>query len=101
MTLFRYLVLCCLVASAYDVSAARLDIPLRVSLDTLREALSTQLASYRDGPCRYLRLRPAQLQLQAEQGRLRLAVPGRGALGVPLAQVPDDRRRAAACVAQP
>ena len=85
MTLFRYLVLCCLVVSAYDVSAARLDIPLRVSLDTLREALSTQLASYRDGPCRYLRLRPAQLQLQAEQGRLRLAVPGRGALGVPLA----------------
>src|SRR5688572_31910662 len=84
MTLFRYLVLCCLVVSAYDVSAARLDIPLRVSLDTLREALSTQLASYRDGPCRYLRLRPAQLQLQAEQGRLRLAVPGRGALGVPL-----------------
>ena len=82
MTLFRYLVLCCLVVSAYDVAAARLDIPLRVSLDTLREALSTQLASYRDGPCRYLRLRPAQLRL--EQGRLRLVVPGRGALGVPL-----------------
>jgi hypothetical protein len=64
------------------VAAARLEIPLRVSLDTLREALSAQLTSYRDGPCRYLRLRPAQLRL--EQGRLRLAVPGRGALGVPL-----------------
>src|SRR5688572_21483725 len=84
MTLIRFLVLSCLLVPTYDVSAARLDIPLRVSLDTLREALSTQLASYRDGPCRYLRLRPAQLQLQAEQGRLRLAVPGRGALGVPL-----------------
>ena len=84
MTLFRYLVLCGLVFSANDVAAARLDIPLRVSLETLREALSTQLASYRDGPCRYLRLRPAQLQLQAQHGRLRLAVPGRGALGVPL-----------------
>jgi len=84
MTLIRFLVLSCLLVPTYDAAAARLEIPLRVSLDTLREALSTQLASYRDGPCRYLRLRPAQLRLQSEQGRLRLAVPGRGALGVPL-----------------
>ena len=84
MTLIRFLVLCGLLVAAYDAAAAPLEIPLRVSLDTLREALGTQLASYRDGPCRYLRLRPAQLRLQSEQGRLRLSVPGRGALGVPL-----------------
>jgi hypothetical protein len=82
MTLIRFLTFCCLIVPVYDAAAARLEIPLRVSLDTLREALSAQLSSYRDGPCRYLRLKPAQLQ--AEQGRLRLAIPGRGALGVPL-----------------
>src|SRR5215208_1643256 len=82
MTLIRFLVLCCLLVPTYEAAAARLEIPLRVSLETLREALSAQLASYRDGPCRYLRLKPGQLQ--SEQGRLRLAIPGTGALGVPL-----------------
>jgi hypothetical protein len=82
MTLIRFLVLCCFLVLAYDAAAARLEIPLRVSLDTLREALGAQLAPYRDGPCRYLRMKAPQLQ--SEQGRLRLAVPGRGALGVPL-----------------
>jgi hypothetical protein len=84
MPLIRFLVLCCLLVATYDAPAARVEIPLRVSLDTLREALSAQLASYRDGPCRYLRFKPAELQLQSEQGHLRLAVPGRGAIGVPL-----------------
>jgi hypothetical protein len=64
--------------------AARVEVPLRVSLDTLRLALEKELrpASYRDGPCRYLRLEAARVD--SAGGRLRLAIPGRGALGVEL-----------------
>jgi hypothetical protein len=83
MALFRIVALCCLLACSYQAAAARIEIPLRVSLDTLREALNAQLAGYRDGPCRFLRLKPAQLQ--SESGHLRLALPGNGALGVDLA----------------
>jgi hypothetical protein len=82
MVLIRFLVACCLLVPTYDAAAARLELPLRVSLDTLREALGAHLAAYRDGPCRYLRLKPPALR--SEEGRLRLAVPGTGALGVPL-----------------
>src|SRR5688572_30261428 len=62
--------------------AARVEIPLRLSIDTLREALSAQLTStpYREGPCRYLKLQPAKLE--SVDGRLRLSAPGRGVFGV-------------------
>jgi len=61
---------------------AQVEIPVRVSLETLSEALATQLAasSYREGPCRYLKL--GTPTVQADGARLRLAVPGSGALGV-------------------
>jgi hypothetical protein len=84
MSLLRLLTLLCLVAWAHDARPARVEIPLRVSLDTLREALGAQLAAgYREGPCRWLKLeRP---KLEAADGRLRLVVPGTGALGVEFA----------------
>jgi hypothetical protein len=79
----RTLALCALLACAGGAAAARLEIPLRVSLDTLREAFNAQLTGYSDGPCRYLRLKPATLE--SRDGRLLLSLPGNGALGVPLA----------------
>ena len=79
----RLLAFCALLFPAYDAMGAQVEIPLRVSLDTLRDAFNAQLTGYRDGPCRYLRLKPATLE--AKDGRLHLAIPGRGALGVPLA----------------
>jgi hypothetical protein len=63
--------------------AARVEVPLRLSLDTLRDALGAQLAAgaYRDGRCRYLKL--GEPKLESADGRLRLSAPGRGVLGVP------------------
>ena len=81
--MIRLLAFCVLLFPAYDAVGAQVEIPLRVSLDTLRDAFNAQLTGYRDGPCRYLRLKPAGLE--AKDGRLHLAIPGRGALGVPLA----------------
>ena len=61
---------------------AQVEIPVRVSVETLSEALATQLAaaSYREGPCRYLKL--GAPIVHSVGARLRLAVPGSGALGV-------------------
>ena len=61
---------------------AQVEIPVRVSVETLSEALATQLAaaSYREGPCRYLKL--GTPIVHSVGARLRLAVPGSGALGV-------------------
>jgi hypothetical protein len=84
MPLIRLLVLCCLAVHVHGALAARLEIPLRVSLETLREALEAQVnLTYREGPCRYLKLEPPKLE--AVQGRVRLISPGKGALGVELA----------------
>ena len=62
--------------------AARVEIPLRVSIDALGEALSRQLTPtpYREGPCRYIKLQPGKLE--SIDGRLRLSAPGRGVFGV-------------------
>ena len=76
----RVLALCALLAQACGAAAAQVEIPLRVSLDTLREAFNAQLAGYKDGPCRHLSLKPAALE--ARGGHLHLAIPGNGALGV-------------------
>ena len=77
------LALCAFLLQAGNAAAARIEIPLRVSLDTLREAFNAQLAGYRDGPCRYLRLKPAALESRG--GHLHLSIPGNGSLGIALA----------------
>jgi hypothetical protein len=79
----RLLMLCALLAHACAAAAGQLDLPLRVSLDTLREALNAQLSGYKDGPCRRLSLKPAALE--SRDGRLHLSIPGNGALGIQLA----------------
>ena len=88
MTLIRLLTLCCFALSARDALAGRVEIPLRVPLDALRQALSAQFASaagrphvvYREGRCRYLSLEKPRLD--AVDGRLRFAGPGSAALGL-------------------
>jgi hypothetical protein len=79
----RTLALCALLAHACGAAAAGLEIPLRVSLDTLREAFNAQLTGYQDGPCRRLSLKPAALE--SRDGHLQLALPGNAAVGVELA----------------
>jgi hypothetical protein len=77
----RLLALFCVIACLGEARAARIEIPLRLSLETLREALVSQgRLAYREGRCRYLKVEP--LKIEAAQGRLRLSGPGRGALGV-------------------
>jgi hypothetical protein len=89
MTRLRFLAIC-LALCAPSALAARLEIPLRVPLEPLRQAIAAQLAAskatpnviYREGPCRYLNLdKPS---LEAVDGRLRLVGPGSAALGVEL-----------------
>jgi hypothetical protein len=62
--------------------AARLEIPLRVPLDAVREALAASVSSqlYREGPCRYLNME--QPKLEAAEGHLHFTGPGNGTLGV-------------------
>ena len=79
----RLLTLCCLVLLARDALGGRVEIPLRVPLEAVRQALSAKFASstlYREGRCRYLHLETPRLD--AVQGRLRLAGPGSAALGL-------------------
>ena len=90
MTFVRLLTLCCLVLPAPGALAGRLEIPLRVPLEPIRQALSAQLAAsparpnaiYREGRCRYLNLETPKLD--AGDGQLRLSGPGSAALGVEL-----------------
>jgi len=90
MTRMRFLTLCCLVLCASGALAGRVEIPLRIPLDPIRQALSAQLAAssarpnviYREGPCRYLNLEAPKLD--AFDGQLRFAGPGSAALGVEL-----------------
>ncbi|OGA66836.1 MAG: hypothetical protein A3G81_10910 [Betaproteobacteria bacterium RIFCSPLOWO2_12_FULL_65_14] len=90
MILARLLTLCCLALAAPVALAGRLEIPLRVPVETIRQALSAQLAAsptgpnviYREGPCRYLNLETPKLD--ALDGQLRLVGPGSAALGVGL-----------------
>src|SRR5262245_20649791 len=71
--------LCCLLLSASGATAATLELPLRIPLDAIGEALGPRLM-YREGPCRYVRVEKARVD--AEDGRLRLSGPGSGSLGV-------------------
>ncbi len=85
------LTLLLLILFAPAAFAAQLEIPLRVPLDAVREALSAGLAAsperpkemFREGPCRYLNVE--QPKLESAGAQLRFTGPGNGALGVELA----------------
>jgi hypothetical protein len=80
--------LCLLFLAAPGALAARVEIPLRVPLEVVGEALAAQLAAsaakpnevYREGPCRYLNLEPPKVE--EFNGRLRVTSPGMAALGL-------------------
>jgi len=90
MRLLRWMTPCLALLCAPAALAARLEIPLHVPLEALRQALSTELAAsparpdvvYRDGPCRYLSYQSPKLE--AVDGRLRLIGPGSAAFGAEL-----------------
>ena len=61
--------------------AAQLEIPLRLPLEAIREALASQLAAasnkgflYREGRCRYLTL--GAPSVASADGQLRVSAPG-------------------------
>src|ERR1041385_3052970 len=89
MKLARFLVLGLSLFTPH-AGGARFEIPLRVPLEPLRQALAAQLAAskatpnviYREGRCRYLSLESPKLE--AVDGNLRLTGPGSGALGIEL-----------------
>ena len=90
MRLLRCITPCLAVLCAPAALGARLEIPLHVPLETVRQALSAELAAsparpevvYRDGPCRYLSYQSPKLE--AVDGRLRLVGPGAAAFGAEL-----------------
>ncbi len=79
---FARLLTLCLLALPAGVLAARVEIPLRVSLEAVEQVLAEQLV-YREGACRYLVL--DKPKLEAVGGRLRLSGPGSGVVGIDLA----------------
>ncbi len=90
LTPARLLTLCCLALCASAAAAGRVEVPLRVPLEAVRQALSSQLAAspagpnvvYREGRCRHLTLQAARLD--AVEGRLRFTGLGTAALGLEL-----------------
>jgi hypothetical protein len=88
--LIRLLSLCCFLLPAAGAVAARLEIPLRIPLEAIGQALDAHLAPsasgartvYREGRCRYLKL--ANPRLAALDGRLRFVGDGAAAFGVEL-----------------
>jgi hypothetical protein len=90
MTPLRLLAVCLVLYAPAAALAGRLEIPLRVPLEPLRQALAAQIAAskatpnviYREGRCRYLNLESPRLE--AVDGNLRLTGPGSGALGIEL-----------------
>jgi hypothetical protein len=89
-TLVRLLAFCSLMLPGPASWGGRIELPLRIPLEPLGQALSEHLAAtpssrravYRDGPCRYLKL--GVPKLHAVEGRLRVVGPGTAALGVEL-----------------
>jgi hypothetical protein len=88
--LLRLAALCCLLLPAPAALSARLEIPLRVPFEIVRQALLEQIASasgapdviYREGACRYLKLH--KLDIVGRDGQLHLSGPGTAALGMEL-----------------
>lgn len=70
MNRIRHVIACSLMALAPGALAARLEIPLRVPLEPVRDALAARLAAspstpnqiYREGRCRYLNLDAPKLE---------------------------------------
>jgi hypothetical protein len=75
----RLFIFLSLLATAPAVDAARIEIPLRVPYEPLREAINARLA-HREGPCRYLKAKATKLE--ALDGRLRISGPGSAAYGL-------------------
>jgi len=67
--------------AAAGAVAARAEIPLRIPVEALAQALDAQLTGtvYREGPCRYLKL--ANPRLEALDGHLRFVGDGVAAVG--------------------
>jgi hypothetical protein len=84
----RLLALCLLLACARATAAADVELPLRVPLAAIEQALGARLAAapagpnvvYREGRCRYLRLETPKLE--AIEGLVRLSAPGSAAAGL-------------------
>ncbi len=70
-----------LVACAQGALGARLELPLRIPLEQVRQALAVHLSAvYREGPCRSVSIEtPA---LQSVDGKLQVTAPGAAALGL-------------------
>jgi hypothetical protein len=79
--LIRLLSLFCFLLPAAGAVAARLEIPLRIPLEAIGQALDAHL-TYREGRCRYLKL--ANPKLAAVDGRLRFVGDSTAAFGVEL-----------------
>src|SRR5688500_1028042 len=77
--LIRLLSLFCFLLPAAGAVAGRLEIPLRIPLEAIGQALDAHL-TYREGRCRYLKL--ANPKLAAVDGRLRFVGDGAAAFGV-------------------
>jgi hypothetical protein len=75
----RLLLLLCSLLIVPAALAARIEIPLRVPYEALREALNTRLA-HREGPCRYVKAQATRLE--AVDGQLRVSGPGTAAYGL-------------------
>ena len=75
----RILLFLSLLLVAPVVLAARIEIPLRVPYEALREALNARLA-HREGPCRYFKAEATKLE--AVDGYLRISGPGSAAYGL-------------------
>ncbi|MGH8669509.1 MAG: transglycosylase SLT domain-containing protein [Burkholderiales bacterium] len=88
MGLFRLFLACLFLGCARGAAAAGVELPLRVPLAAVEQALGARLAAspagpnvvYREGRCRYLRLETPRLE--AVEGRVRLSAPGSAALGL-------------------
>ena len=85
---FLRLSIFCLSLCASGVQAAQLEIPLRLPVEAIREALASQLAVsnkgflYKEGRCRYLTV--GAPSVAAADGQLRVSAPGTAALGLEL-----------------
>jgi hypothetical protein len=78
----RFFLFACLTLVVCAAHAARVEVPVRVPLETVRQALETQMGvTYRWDACRHLKL--GTPKLQAVDGRLRFVSPGSAAFGVP------------------
>jgi hypothetical protein len=81
MKRIHLVLLCFLIVCAHGAWAARLELPLRIPLEPVRQALGEHLhAVYREGPCRFVRIETPVLR--SVEGRLHLTAPGAGALGL-------------------